>query len=312
MGLAADPSLLVGCHLPQPWGVPPRLAASKPLPMSCLCRRRALPDGRSPQADPEPAGGDGECPSPGMLGSLPGHGLCWCCGRAKWFSMSCPGDTSPSEVDLLSCKGSGLLGHLLLLGPLLSACLSLAAVSLRSVQTLSPACPSAPQCHPLLPGQGLPALTKEPCFFFLPAAQVLPQRAPDAAGAEGGAGLPVPECELRTRVVRQHKRWLGHLRVSHSCCPAPRLGTVVPRHCSCPWLQMGSQPSHTSPHAEQYFPQCQTIAAPVCSPGRGESASPKGRGGLLASATPRQQELRPRQGFGFGCSELSPVASRLR
>lgn len=55
---------------------PPKLGASSPLPMSCLCRRRALPDGRSPQADPEPAGGDGECPSPSMLGSLPGHGLC--------------------------------------------------------------------------------------------------------------------------------------------------------------------------------------------------------------------------------------------
>lgn len=78
-GSGCRPSLLVGCHLPQPWGVPPKLGASSPLPMSCLCRRRALPDGRSPQADPEPAGGDGECPSPGMLGSLPGHGLCWCC-----------------------------------------------------------------------------------------------------------------------------------------------------------------------------------------------------------------------------------------
>lgn len=167
--------------------------------------------------------------------------------------MSCLGDTSPSEVDLLSCKGSGLLGHPLLLGPLLSVCLSLAAVSLRSVQTPSPACPSAPQFHPVLPGQGLPALTREPCFFFLPAAQVLPQRAPDAAGAEGGAGLPVPECELRTRVVRQHEHWLGHLRVSHSCCPAPHLGTVVPRHCSCPWLQMGPRPSHASPRAEQHF-----------------------------------------------------------
>lgn len=78
-GSGCRPSLLVGCHLPQPWGVPTKLGASSPLPMSCLCRRRALPDGRSPQTDPEPAGGDGECPSPGMLGSLPGHGLCWCC-----------------------------------------------------------------------------------------------------------------------------------------------------------------------------------------------------------------------------------------
>lgn len=79
---------------------PPKLRVSNPFPTSYPRRRRALPDGRSPQADPEPAGGDGECPS----------AACRCHSRAKCFSVSCPGDTGPSEAHLLSCKGSGLLG----------------------------------------------------------------------------------------------------------------------------------------------------------------------------------------------------------
>lgn len=32
MGLAADPSLLVGCHLPQPWVVPPSSVPQAPFP----------------------------------------------------------------------------------------------------------------------------------------------------------------------------------------------------------------------------------------------------------------------------------------
>lgn len=48
---AASPSPIVSPGLPL-----------KPS-LSCLCRGCALPDGRGAQADPEPAGGDGECPA---------------------------------------------------------------------------------------------------------------------------------------------------------------------------------------------------------------------------------------------------------
>lgn len=99
--------------------------------------------------------------------------------------------------------------------PSLSVCLSLTAVS------LCPVCTAPLPCPP--PQQGLPALPQEPCLLFPPAAQVLPQRAPDAAGAEGGAGLPLPECELRSRAVRQHRRWLGRLRGPRSL-PGSLLG----------------------------------------------------------------------------------------
>lgn len=166
--------------------------------------------------------------------------------------------------------------------------------------TFSPACP-------VLPGQGLSALPKEPYLFFLLAAQVLPQRAPDAAGAEGGAGLPVPECESWTCVAWH---WLEHLCVSSSCCPAPHSRMVVPRHCSCPWLLM--VPDHHTHHHTQnsICPHIRLFRSLFAVRAMGNLLLPKAGGVLLASANPWQQELWLR--FGFSCSELSPVTSRLR
>lgn len=70
-----------------------------------------------------------------------------------------------------------------------SAPLCLSPPCSQPVQPCSCALPAAPQAGSASPPRAL-------SVFFLPAAQVLPQRAPDAAGAEGGAGLPVPECEF--------------------------------------------------------------------------------------------------------------------
>lgn len=92
LALAGDPS---SCPSP---GV--SLVSLTPS-LSCLCRGCALPDGRGTQADPEPAGGDGECPAQHV--GVPGG--------AKCFSVPCPDDTNPSAVHLLSSKGSALLRH---------------------------------------------------------------------------------------------------------------------------------------------------------------------------------------------------------
>lgn len=166
------------------------------------------------------------------------RGLCWC----KCFSLPCPDDTSPSDMDLLSSKGSALLG------PSLS--LSLAALSLCSPAPVpspvpSPGPSAAPQAGSASPPQA-------PCVFFLPAAQVLPQRAPDAAGAEGGAGLPVPECELCVCVsLAQPWAWPS-LGVPITCS---LLGDVVSCHSSCPWLQTGPR-CHTRHHAQDSVDPC--------------------------------------------------------
>lgn len=55
------PLLASRCCLPQPCGVP--WAGCLNPSLCCLHRGCALPDGRGAQADPEPAGGDGECPT---------------------------------------------------------------------------------------------------------------------------------------------------------------------------------------------------------------------------------------------------------
>lgn len=202
------------------------------------------------------------------------QGLSWC----KCFSLPCPDDTSSSDMDLLSSKGSALLG------PSLS--LSLAALSLCSPAPVpSPVPSAAPQAGSASPPQA-------PCVFFLPAAQVLPQRAPDAAGAEGGAGLPVPECELCVCVgLAQPWAWPS-LGVPHHLLPA-RGRCVLPQ--LLPLVTDGSPLSHTSPRTGQRCPLFALWALGIpLFPGLCLFLSPLGS-----------------RSCGQG-SELSPVASRLR
>lgn len=78
-------------------GVPPDRGCPsaqhlEPPPTSCLSRRRALPDGRSPPADPEPAGGDGE------HASVLQHGGC----SSAWAQQ--PPPSSSESPDLISAS----------------------------------------------------------------------------------------------------------------------------------------------------------------------------------------------------------------